>query len=175
MWPGCFEVLKHRSLMLSILLPPQVSIAVGLAVFGCFLLLILFIMFNKYGRRSKYGMKGEWWQWGGFSVQLWVVATLLCRAMCWGFGTWWRHHCPLLRFKGLFPCLESAASCWNMINWSVSDQQVVLMKQWRLLLPLYLVQCVNVSKLKENGISSSENMIIPSWLGCSLLPWNSSP
>ncbi|XP_048418964.1 NT-3 growth factor receptor-like [Stegostoma tigrinum] len=35
-----------------------VSIAVGLAAFACVLLLVLFIMINKYGRRSKFGMKG---------------------------------------------------------------------------------------------------------------------
>ncbi|KFV15377.1 NT-3 growth factor receptor, partial [Pterocles gutturalis] len=36
----------------------QVSIAVGLAAFACVLLVVLFIMINKYGRRSKFGMKG---------------------------------------------------------------------------------------------------------------------
>ncbi|XP_062857003.1 NT-3 growth factor receptor [Trichomycterus rosablanca] len=35
-----------------------VSIAVGLAGFACVLLLIMFILINKYGRRSKFGMKG---------------------------------------------------------------------------------------------------------------------
>ncbi|KAI1904527.1 hypothetical protein AGOR_G00006560 [Albula goreensis] len=35
-----------------------VSIAVGLAGFACVLLLVLFILINKYGRRSKFGMKG---------------------------------------------------------------------------------------------------------------------
>ncbi|XP_077173549.1 NT-3 growth factor receptor isoform X2 [Paroedura picta] len=35
-----------------------VSIAVGLAAFACILLVVLFIMINKYGRRSKFGMKG---------------------------------------------------------------------------------------------------------------------
>ncbi|XP_066490837.1 NT-3 growth factor receptor isoform X2 [Tiliqua scincoides] len=35
-----------------------VSIAVGLAAFACVLLVVLFIMINKYGRRSKFGMKG---------------------------------------------------------------------------------------------------------------------
>ncbi|KAI4572768.1 hypothetical protein MJG53_012606 [Ovis ammon polii x Ovis aries] len=34
-----------------------VSIAVGLAAFACVLLVVLFIMINKYGRRSKFGMK----------------------------------------------------------------------------------------------------------------------
>lgn len=37
----------------------QVSIAVGLAAFACVLLVVLFIMINKYGRRSKFGMKGR--------------------------------------------------------------------------------------------------------------------
>lgn len=37
----------------------QVSIAVGLVGFACFLLLILFVLINKYGRRSKFGMKGK--------------------------------------------------------------------------------------------------------------------
>uniref|UniRef100_A0A3B5AP07 Neurotrophic receptor tyrosine kinase 3 n=1 Tax=Stegastes partitus TaxID=144197 RepID=A0A3B5AP07_9TELE len=37
---------------------PQVSIAVGLAGFACVLLLVLFVLINKYGRRSKFGMKG---------------------------------------------------------------------------------------------------------------------
>ncbi|XP_064422068.1 NT-3 growth factor receptor isoform X2 [Latimeria chalumnae] len=35
-----------------------VSIAVGLAAFACVLLVVLFIIINKYGRRSKFGMKG---------------------------------------------------------------------------------------------------------------------
>uniref|UniRef100_A0A674P938 Tyrosine-protein kinase receptor n=1 Tax=Takifugu rubripes TaxID=31033 RepID=A0A674P938_TAKRU len=35
-----------------------VSIAVGLAGFACILLLVLFVLINKYGRRSKFGMKG---------------------------------------------------------------------------------------------------------------------
>ncbi|KAF5887565.1 NT-3 growth factor receptor-like, partial [Clarias magur] len=34
-----------------------VSIAVGLAGFGCVLLLVMFVLINKYGRRSKFGMK----------------------------------------------------------------------------------------------------------------------
>lgn len=37
----------------------QVSIAVGLVGFACFLLLVLFVLINKYGRRSKFGMKGK--------------------------------------------------------------------------------------------------------------------
>lgn len=35
------------------------SIAVGLAAFACVLLVVLFVMINKYGRRSKFGMKGK--------------------------------------------------------------------------------------------------------------------
>ncbi|XP_043934294.1 NT-3 growth factor receptor isoform X2 [Protopterus annectens] len=35
-----------------------VSIAVGLAAFACVLLVVLFIVINKYGRRSKFGMNG---------------------------------------------------------------------------------------------------------------------
>uniref|UniRef100_A0A3Q1GYL2 Tyrosine-protein kinase receptor n=1 Tax=Acanthochromis polyacanthus TaxID=80966 RepID=A0A3Q1GYL2_9TELE len=35
-----------------------VSIAVGLAGFACMMLVILFLLINKYGRRSKFGMKG---------------------------------------------------------------------------------------------------------------------
>ncbi|KAK7913549.1 hypothetical protein WMY93_013760 [Mugilogobius chulae] len=35
-----------------------VSIAVGLAGFACVLLLVLFVLINKYGRRNKFGMKG---------------------------------------------------------------------------------------------------------------------
>ncbi|KAG2471191.1 NTRK3 factor, partial [Polypterus senegalus] len=35
----------------------QVSIAVGLAGFACVLLVVLFVLINKYGRRSKFGMK----------------------------------------------------------------------------------------------------------------------
>ncbi|XP_035275039.1 NT-3 growth factor receptor-like isoform X2 [Anguilla anguilla] len=35
-----------------------VSIAVGLAGFACVLLVVLFVLINKYGRRSKFGMKG---------------------------------------------------------------------------------------------------------------------
>ncbi|KAL2093487.1 hypothetical protein ACEWY4_010799 [Coilia grayii] len=34
-----------------------VSIAVGLAGFACLLLVIMFVLINKYGRRSKFGMK----------------------------------------------------------------------------------------------------------------------
>ncbi|MBN3312337.1 NTRK3 factor, partial [Atractosteus spatula] len=34
-----------------------VSIAVGLAGFACVLLVVLFVLINKYGRRSKFGMK----------------------------------------------------------------------------------------------------------------------
>lgn len=37
----------------------QVSIAVGLAGFACVLLLVIFVLINKYGRRSKFGMKGK--------------------------------------------------------------------------------------------------------------------
>uniref|UniRef100_A0A8C5D9S7 Tyrosine-protein kinase receptor n=1 Tax=Gouania willdenowi TaxID=441366 RepID=A0A8C5D9S7_GOUWI len=37
---------------------PQVSIAVGLAGFACVVLLLVFVLINKYGRRSKFGMKG---------------------------------------------------------------------------------------------------------------------
>ncbi|XP_034540648.1 NT-3 growth factor receptor [Notolabrus celidotus] len=35
-----------------------VSIAVGLAGFACVMLVVVFLLFNKYGRRSKFGMKG---------------------------------------------------------------------------------------------------------------------
>ncbi|XP_039989052.1 NT-3 growth factor receptor [Xiphias gladius] len=35
-----------------------VSIAVGLAGFACVMLVVLFLLVNKYGRRSKFGMKG---------------------------------------------------------------------------------------------------------------------
>uniref|UniRef100_A0A8C9YNW3 Tyrosine-protein kinase receptor n=1 Tax=Sander lucioperca TaxID=283035 RepID=A0A8C9YNW3_SANLU len=35
-----------------------VSIAVGLAGFACVVLVVLFLLVNKYGRRSKFGMKG---------------------------------------------------------------------------------------------------------------------
>ncbi|XP_019910976.2 NT-3 growth factor receptor isoform X2 [Esox lucius] len=35
-----------------------VSIAVGLAGFACILLIVLFFLINKYGRRNKFGMKG---------------------------------------------------------------------------------------------------------------------
>ncbi|XP_047013955.1 NT-3 growth factor receptor isoform X1 [Ictalurus punctatus] len=34
------------------------SIAVGLAAFGCVFLIVMFVLINKYGRRNKYGMKG---------------------------------------------------------------------------------------------------------------------
>lgn len=43
-------------------LPPshlKVSIAVGLAGFACVMLVVLFLLINKYGRRSKFGMKGK--------------------------------------------------------------------------------------------------------------------
>ncbi|XP_031723994.1 NT-3 growth factor receptor-like [Anarrhichthys ocellatus] len=36
-----------------------VSIAVGLAGFACVMLVVLFLLINKYGRRSKFGMKGK--------------------------------------------------------------------------------------------------------------------
>ncbi|XP_034033173.1 NT-3 growth factor receptor-like isoform X2 [Thalassophryne amazonica] len=35
-----------------------VSIAVGIAGFACLMLVALFLLINKYGRRSKFGMKG---------------------------------------------------------------------------------------------------------------------
>ncbi|XP_034443234.1 NT-3 growth factor receptor-like [Hippoglossus hippoglossus] len=35
-----------------------VSIAVGLAVFVCVMLVVLLLLINKYGRRSKFGLKG---------------------------------------------------------------------------------------------------------------------
>ncbi|KAK7891987.1 hypothetical protein WMY93_023950 [Mugilogobius chulae] len=35
-----------------------VTIAVGLACFACVMLVVLFLLINKYGRRSKFGMKG---------------------------------------------------------------------------------------------------------------------
>ncbi|XP_070828085.1 NT-3 growth factor receptor-like [Chaetodon trifascialis] len=35
-----------------------VSIAVGLAGFACVMLVVLFLLINKYGRHSKFGMKG---------------------------------------------------------------------------------------------------------------------
>ncbi|KAM4619141.1 LOW QUALITY PROTEIN: NT-3 growth factor receptor-like [Polymixia lowei] len=38
--------------------PFTVSIAVGLAGLACVMLVILFVLINKYGRRSKFGMKG---------------------------------------------------------------------------------------------------------------------
>uniref|UniRef100_W5LQ87 Tyrosine-protein kinase receptor n=1 Tax=Astyanax mexicanus TaxID=7994 RepID=W5LQ87_ASTMX len=34
------------------------SIAVGLAGFGCVFLIVMFVLINKYGRRNKFGMKG---------------------------------------------------------------------------------------------------------------------
>ncbi|XP_062868458.1 NT-3 growth factor receptor [Trichomycterus rosablanca] len=34
------------------------SIAVGLAAFGCVFLIVMFVLINKYGRRNKFGMKG---------------------------------------------------------------------------------------------------------------------
>uniref|UniRef100_A0A3B3US42 Tyrosine-protein kinase receptor n=1 Tax=Poecilia latipinna TaxID=48699 RepID=A0A3B3US42_9TELE len=36
----------------------QVSMAVGLAVFACVILVVLFVLINKYGRRSKFIIKG---------------------------------------------------------------------------------------------------------------------
>ncbi|XP_074533664.1 NT-3 growth factor receptor-like isoform X2 [Halichoeres trimaculatus] len=38
--------------------PVGLSIAVGLAGFACVMLVVLFLVFNKYGRRSKFGLKG---------------------------------------------------------------------------------------------------------------------
>uniref|UniRef100_A0A671XQZ8 Tyrosine-protein kinase receptor n=1 Tax=Sparus aurata TaxID=8175 RepID=A0A671XQZ8_SPAAU len=35
-----------------------ISIAVGLAGFACLMLVVLFLLLNKYGRHSKFGMKG---------------------------------------------------------------------------------------------------------------------
>lgn len=37
----------------------QISIAVGLAGFACLMLVVLFLLLNKYGRHSKFGMKGK--------------------------------------------------------------------------------------------------------------------
>lgn len=61
--------------------PLQVSIAVGLAAFACVLLVVLFIMINKYGRRSKFGMKGT------LSVVSLNSPEVLCRHReeIWGF------------------------------------------------------------------------------------------
>ncbi|PWA19938.1 hypothetical protein CCH79_00016588, partial [Gambusia affinis] len=39
--------------------PFGVSMAVGLAVFACVILVVLFVLINKYGRRSKFVIKGE--------------------------------------------------------------------------------------------------------------------
>lgn len=45
---------------LELALFPQVSMAVGLAVFACVILVVLFVLINKYGRRSKFIIKGEY-------------------------------------------------------------------------------------------------------------------
>lgn len=38
---------------------PQVSVAVGLAVFACLFLSTLFLVLNKCGRRNKFGINRE--------------------------------------------------------------------------------------------------------------------
>ncbi|XP_062998859.1 NT-3 growth factor receptor [Elgaria multicarinata webbii] len=58
-----FEYTPSPSPLITVTHKPEedtfgVSIAVGLAAFACVLLVVLFIMINKYGRRSKFGMKG---------------------------------------------------------------------------------------------------------------------
>uniref|UniRef100_A0AAR2IUA2 Tyrosine-protein kinase receptor n=1 Tax=Pygocentrus nattereri TaxID=42514 RepID=A0AAR2IUA2_PYGNA len=65
---GCFpesDVILNPSLTPTIAVTHRpeedtfgVSIAVGLAGFACVLLLVMFVLINKYGRRSKFGMKG---------------------------------------------------------------------------------------------------------------------
>lgn len=58
----CLAVMARLAgMILSLTLPlfSQVTIAVGLAGFACILLLVLFVLINKYGRRSKFGMKGK--------------------------------------------------------------------------------------------------------------------
>lgn len=69
----CGVPVLHRSVLYPRALSPlQVSIAVGLAGFACVLLVVLFVLINKYGRRSKFGMKGKVdfskfpWVWAGF-------------------------------------------------------------------------------------------------------------
>lgn len=39
---------------------PQVSVAVGLAVFACLFVSTLFLVLNKCGRRNKFGINREW-------------------------------------------------------------------------------------------------------------------
>lgn len=95
--------------------PPQVSIAVGLAAFACVLLVVLFIMINKYGRRSKFGMKGKvgfslamvsWWGGGAGGIVFllikrgcFILPLLPKKASAGGLkASWWR--------------ILSAPHCW---------------------------------------------------------------
>lgn len=50
--------------------PPQVSVAVGLAVFACLFLSTLFLVLNKCGRRNKFGVNREWRSCEGLSRRL---------------------------------------------------------------------------------------------------------
>lgn len=44
---------------------PQVSVAVGLAIFACLFLSTLFLVLSKCGRRNKFGINREWRGFGG--------------------------------------------------------------------------------------------------------------
>lgn len=49
---------------------PQVSVAVGLAVFACLFLSTLFLVLSKCGRRNKFGINREWRGFKGLPARL---------------------------------------------------------------------------------------------------------
>lgn len=49
---------------------PQVSVAVGLAVFACLFLSTLFLVLSKCGRRNKFGINREWRGFRGLPARL---------------------------------------------------------------------------------------------------------
>lgn len=61
---------------------PQVSVAVGLAVFACLFLSTLFLVLSKCGRRNKFGINREWRGFRGLPqavtglVSHWLFLTL---------------------------------------------------------------------------------------------------
>lgn len=70
---------------------PQVSMAVGLAVFACLFLSTMFLVLNKCGRRNKFGINREWGAAEGLSVclELCFLQALPSLSSVWGPGPPW--------------------------------------------------------------------------------------
>ena len=63
---------------------PQVSVAVGLAVFACLLLSAFFLVLNKCGRRNKFGINREWGCHSGAVRQSVHQSVLRALSSVWG-------------------------------------------------------------------------------------------